>query len=128
MQNGDRELRQWSDEARQLFAEPALQKVLRPTGCEALNEVPIIYTQQGRTVYGVIDRLLLHANELWVIDYKTHRQATGDNLAELAAPYQEQLQYYAEGVARLWPEKQVRTFLLFTRCKGLFETGVSVPS
>jgi ATP-dependent helicase/nuclease subunit A len=122
MVNGERELQQWSDEAWQLLAEPALQGVLRPVGMEALNEVAIIYPQQGCTVHGVIDRLLLGNDEIWVIDYKTHRQATRENLATLATPYQQQLRYYAEGVARLWPGRRVRTFLLFTHCRELFET------
>jgi ATP-dependent helicase/nuclease subunit A len=123
MPYGDSELQQWFNEARQLFAEPALQEVLRPTKGEALNEVPIIYTEQGHTVHGVIDRLLLRGDEIWVVDYKTHRQATGGNLAKLAAPYYEQLQYYAEGVTRLWPKQRVRTFLLFTHGKELIETS-----
>jgi ATP-dependent helicase/nuclease subunit A len=128
MSCGDSELQQWSNEAQQLFAEPALQEVLRPTKGEALNEVPIIYTEQGHTVHGVIDRLLLRGDEIWIVDYKTHRQVTGEPLAILAAPYYEQLQYYAGGVTRLWPGQRVRTFLLFTKCRELFETTNKAPS
>jgi ATP-dependent helicase/nuclease subunit A len=123
----DPELRQWSEEARQLLASSALQQVLRPDTGDALNEVPLIYLQQGRTVHGVIDRLLLRDGEIWIVDYKTHRQATHTNLSELAAPYQEQLQYYAEGIARLWPGQRIRTFLLFTHCQELFETTSNTP-
>ncbi|MEN8170075.1 MAG: UvrD-helicase domain-containing protein [Pseudomonadota bacterium] len=119
--SSNNELQRWTDEVQQLFAEPQLQKVLLPTAGEAINEVPIIYQQQGSTVHGVIDRLLLLDDEIWVVDYKTHHHATTENLAELASPYREQLKYYAEGVARLWPAQQVRTFLLFTHCKSLFE-------
>jgi ATP-dependent helicase/nuclease subunit A len=121
MVNGERELQQWSDEAWQLLDSPALRGVLRNVEMEALNEVAITYRQQGRTVHGVIDRLLLGEEEIWVIDYKTHRQASRDNLPALAAPYRQQLRYYAQGVARLWPERRVRTFLLFTHCRELFE-------
>ncbi|MCW8917777.1 MAG: UvrD-helicase domain-containing protein [Gammaproteobacteria bacterium] len=120
--DGTGELRQWSDEAWQLLAEPALQRIVRPVGMEALNEVAIIYPHQGRTVHGVIDRLLLGEEEVWVIDYKSHRQASRDDLPALAAPYRQQLRYYAQGVARLWPGRRVRTFLLFTHCRELFET------
>jgi ATP-dependent helicase/nuclease subunit A len=123
MAKDDRELRQWASEVQQLFAEPSLQEVLQPAIGEAINEVPIIYQQQDQTVHGVIDRLLLRGDEVWVIDYKTHRQATIGNLNELAAPYHEQLSYYAKGVTRLWPGKRVRTFLLFTQCRSLFETN-----
>ena len=91
--------------------------------CEAINETPIIYQQEGRTVHGIIDRLLLRDDEVWVIDYKSHRHATADNLARLAAPYHEQMNYYAEGMSKLWPAQRVRTFLLFTHCGGLIESG-----
>ncbi len=120
----DTELLEWVAEVKQLFAEPRLEQILRPENGEAINEIPIIYQQQGRTVHGIIDRLLLRHDEVWVIDYKSHRQATGENLATLAAPYREQLHYYAEGVSKIWPARRVRTFLLFTHCGGLVEAEV----
>ncbi len=123
--DNDGELQLWVVEAQQLYNSPALQHVLQPSTAEALNEVPLIYQQEGRTVHGIIDRLLIGDDELWVIDYKTHRQATTDNSAQLAERFREQLHYYAQGVGRLWPEKRVRTFLLFTACGQLHEVGTN---
>ncbi len=120
----DGELLEWVAEAQRLYQTPSLQQVMQPSRGEALNEVPIIYQRQGVTVHGVIDRLLLDADEAWVIDYKTHRHATTTNIEQLAHPYHEQLSYYAQGVKRIWPDKRVRTFLLFTACSHLLE----VPS
>jgi ATP-dependent helicase/nuclease subunit A len=117
----DRELQQWAAEAQQVVRDPTLRALMQPPGGSAINEVPIIYQQGGRTVHGIIDRLLLHEDEAWVIDYKSHRGVSADKLAEQAAPFREQLQYYAEGVQRLWPQRRVRRFVLFTHGRLLYE-------
>jgi ATP-dependent helicase/nuclease subunit A len=88
---------------------------------QVINEVPLIYRLGERTVYGVIDRLLLRDNEVWIIDYKSHRHANAQNAAALAEGYRQQLGYYADGVSRLWPELTVRSFLLFTAPRLLHE-------
>ncbi len=87
---------------------------------QATNEVPLVYEQDGQIVNGVIDRLVI-ADTLTLIDYKTHLNATPDNLALLAAPYQRQMQYYYQGVRKLWPDKKLRVLLLFTACTASYE-------
>ncbi len=119
------ELQSWLDEAEKTFAHPRLKAVMHPASGEAHNEIPIIYQQAGRTVHGIIDRLILTTSEVWVVDYKTHRHATADNQQQLALPYREQLRYYAKGVERLWPEKKARCFLLFTACGSLLEVDTA---
>jgi ATP-dependent helicase/nuclease subunit A len=121
MNSNDSELLQWVGEAEQLLCDPELQKLLLPGSDEASNEVPIIYTEEGLTVHGIIDRLVLRESEAWVIDYKTHRGVSTETLAAQAAPFRRQLQYYAEGVQRLWPDRHVRRFLLFTHGRQLYE-------
>lgn len=114
--------RTWVAECETLLSEPELASIFTPVaGVEALNEVPIIYTQNGSTVHGVIDRLLLFPDEAWIIDYKSHQQATLENIPVLADNYREQLGYYAAGAQRLWPNRRIRSFLLFTRPRLLRE-------
>jgi len=113
---------EWQIECEGLFRQNSLEMILRPpAGVEALNEVPIIYALNGATVHGIIDRLLLFPDSVWVVDYKSHRGAMADNIDDLAAPYHRQLAYYSYGIKQLWPEKEVRAFLLFTRCGQLHE-------
>ena len=83
---------------------------------EARNEVPITYLEDGRPVFGVIDRLVLRDDEIIVIDYKTHAQATAGNAARLAEGFADQMRLYGAGARRLWPRKRLRMFLLFTAC------------
>jgi ATP-dependent helicase/nuclease subunit A len=122
------EYRQWYEECRDLLECPSLAALFRPAaGVESLNEVPIIYPLQQRTVYGIIDRLLLLPDEIWVIDYKSHRHAGADTCRALADGYRMQLGYYAAGVQRLWPQRRVRSFLLFTAPRLLHELETEEP-
>ncbi|BAV33998.1 ATP-dependent exonuclease [Sulfuricaulis limicola] len=88
---------------------------------EARNEIPILYRDGGRDVYGVIDRLVIRQEEIVLIDYKTHARATRDNVARLAEDFREQMRQYGEGARRLWPGKKLRLVLLFTACGEMVE-------
>jgi ATP-dependent helicase/nuclease subunit A len=88
---------------------------------EARNEIPILYRDGGRDVYGVIDRLVIREEEVVLIDYKTHARATRENIARLAEDFREQMRQYGEGARRLWPRKKLRLVLLFTACGEMVE-------
>lgn len=59
-----------------------------------------------------IDRLVEFEAEVWVIDYKTGGLAEPD-LARRAEPYREQLAEYRAAMRALFPDKPVRSALLF---------------
>ncbi len=88
---------------------------------EARNEIPILYRDGGRDVYGVIDRLVIREEEIVLIDYKTHAHATKEIIAQLAEDFREQMRQYGEGARRLWPGKKLRLVLLFTACGEMVE-------
>lgn len=112
-------------EARRVIAAPRLRHLFDPASCEqAWNEVPLLYPQDGIAVHGVIDRLVLTADTVFVIDYKSHRHAEPGQLRDLAERYRPQLAYYVAGVRRLWPERQVRALLLFTACAEAVELAL----
>ena len=77
------------------------------------NEMPLSWQQDGRDCYGVIDRLRVATDRIWLIDYKTHRRAKQktDALLEI---YREQMQAYRQGVEKLWPGRRIRLALLLT--------------
>jgi ATP-dependent helicase/nuclease subunit A len=70
-------------------------------------------------VYGIIDRLIVNNGTVYVVDYKTHQWANADSLPRLADSYRQQMRLYADGVAKLWPDKTVKALLLFTACGEL---------
>ncbi len=118
----DPQLEAWWQEALDLLHNPALAFLFDPGRYrQAWNEIPLIYEGTRGVVNGIVDRLVLAQDDILLVDYKTHGHARPENLAQLAAPYQEQLVLYREGAQRLWPERRVRALLLFTGCGEVYE-------
>ncbi len=114
LNSNDPRLDAWWNEAARVYGDADLRPWFDPTHYDAAyNEVPIQYQQGDAVIYGVIDRLVVHGDRCAVIDYKTHRGAA-DAPHDYAALFREQLHLYAQGVARLWPEKTIDAYLLFT--------------
>ncbi|MDY6979839.1 MAG: 3'-5' exonuclease, partial [Pseudomonadota bacterium] len=118
------QLAQWWDEALQVFQAPQLDSVFRPAAeVQCRNELPLLYRQGGRTVNGIIDRLLIEPGRIQLIDYKTHRAALEDPAA-VAASYAPQMRLYAEGLRQLWPDHELQVSLLFTATAQLWPMQV----
>ena len=118
----DATLREWWEEVNRLLQHKDLDWLFHPgAGTKSFNEVPIQYRHQGRTVYGIIDRLLVSGTEVHLIDYKSHRIIGDTQLTQLAAYYKSQMALYQEGIQRLWPETPILTHLLFTHCGRLIQ-------
>ena len=109
----DAEFAAWWIEACAVVDAPEWRELFDPHRyLSAYNEVPLSYVADGKPVQGVIDRLVVRDEGIDVIDYKTH---TGTfDPAQLVERYTGQLRLYAEGAARLWPGRPVRSLLLFT--------------
>jgi len=89
---------------------------------KAWNEVSISYTNhEGKTIHGIIDRLVQYKNELLIIDYKTHQHADEQSLLN---EYKKQLQYYAAGVQKLWPGMNIKACLLLTASNEIINIDV----
>jgi len=112
------------DEAAAVFNSAELAWVFRPetVGGQGLSEVPIIHRRSAATagtveerVTGVIDRLVVRPGRVDIIDYKTNRfGGEAARRASLVAHYRPQLTSYREAVARLYPDRALHTWLLFT--------------
>lgn len=111
----DKRLRPWWQETLCIVTDPTLAWLMSPPSqCQVYNEAPIQYRCAGRTVFGVIDRLVVDGARVHLVDYKTHRleDATGAGL--LTEKYRPQIALYRQGVQQLWPAKQVSAYLLMT--------------
>ena len=122
---GDTELAQWWQETLAVREAPQLRDLFDATSYQqAWSEAPIQYDQDGCTVYGIIDRLVLREDEAIIVDYKTHRQAADGALEPLIEAYRPQLRHYADGVRRLWPERTIRALLLFTAIPAVVDVSL----
>ncbi len=103
------------DEAQQNIADSKLQALLQPDAAtECFNELPILYSADEQSVYGVIDRLVVREDAIWLVDYKSHRLAAGERAEDAASRFSQQLGWYRQGVEKLWPGRPVRCGVLFT--------------
>ncbi len=117
----DADLREWWTEAQTVVSDPRHRDLFELAASDtAYNEIPIQYRVGEQRVFGIIDRLVRRGKHVMVIDYKTHIAATPPTLPQLAEPYRAQLRLYADGVRALWPDAEIRTGLLFTRCNLLY--------
>jgi ATP-dependent helicase/nuclease subunit A len=104
------------DEATRTFTHPAFQFLYDHSQCvHAYNEVPLYYRRDNALVHGVIDRLVVQPDRIYVVDYKSHRYADTANMLQIGERYRAQLAYYVDGIARLWPDKPITAMLLFTQ-------------
>jgi ATP-dependent exoDNAse (exonuclease V) beta subunit len=68
------------------------------------NEVPIYFEDKQQDVAGVVDRLLVAADNVSIIDYKT---------GEAKSEHASQMNTYARGIKMIFPTKETRCFLVY---------------
>jgi ATP-dependent helicase/nuclease subunit A len=129
--NADR----WTDEERKMLAEGAVALIadarfapVFAPGSRA--EVSIVgrLEQPGGTpalVSGQIDRLVVTASEVLIVDFKTNH-APPKTAAEAPRGYVRQLALYRAVLEKLYPQRTVRAALLWTETPELME--ISTPA
>jgi ATP-dependent helicase/nuclease subunit A len=114
----DTQLAPWFDNASHVFQSAEFTHLFDPAQfVNAFNEVPLSYNKNGQNVYGIIDRLVIAEDCIWLVDYKTHQTHNSEELDALVEHYQAQLEYYRAGIQRLWPALPVKAGLLFTNTR-----------
>lgn len=94
-------------------------------------EVPItaLLTQdtEPRVLSGQIDRLLVQENQVLVLDYKTNQQIPA-SVAEIPDYYRHQLTSYVQALRLIYPQKVIRTAILWTAAPLLMLVDESHPT
>jgi ATP-dependent helicase/nuclease subunit A len=105
----------WWQETLRVLTDRELAWLMQPPSrCQAYNEVPIQYLHQERTVFGIVDRLVVDGAQIHLVDYKTHRPTDVSDTGQLAEQYRPQIALYQRGIQQLWPMKRVSAYLLMT--------------
>jgi ATP-dependent helicase/nuclease subunit A len=86
----------------------------------SLAEAPLAATlSDGRVVAGTVDRLLVQANVVSVIDFKTGRLPQSEEA--IPPSHRSQMSAYSEALRVIFPGREVRAVLLYTSGPRLFE-------
>jgi len=89
-------------------------------GPDSRAEVPIVGLVDGRALSARVDRLVVSADAVWVVDYKTNRPPPQD-AAGVAPAYIAQLAAYRAALKQIYPGRHIRTLLLWTDGPRLME-------
>ena len=76
-------------------------------------EVPIIGEVDGKIVSAKIDRLIINKDKVTIVDFKTNRPAA-KSLNDVPEIYINQLNTYKKLLQKIYPDKDVETYLLWT--------------
>ena len=104
-------------EALAVIADPAFAHLFGP---ESRAEVPIAGAIGATVVSGQVDRLAVLSDSVFVLDYKTHRQAPA-NESQVPELYLRQMALYRALLARVFPGRAVRCVLLWTEGPRIME-------
>ncbi|MBC2670653.1 double-strand break repair helicase AddA [Novosphingobium piscinae] len=105
------------DAALRVLGEPRWAELFAPG---ALAEVPIAATVSGRVIAGTIDRLVVTAERVRLVDFKTTRRPPA-TLAEVPTAMLRQMAAYAAALEVTFPDRSVEVALLFTQTPVLLD-------
>ena len=89
-------------------------------GPGSLGEAPLAATlPDGRVIAGTADRLLVEAERILVVDFKTGRVPDGDG--DIPASHRAQMTAYAEALRVIFPGREIKAALLYTAAPRLYE-------
>ena len=85
----------------------------------SLAEVPVVGIVDQQVVSGQIDRLIINQDQVLIVDFKTN--AVVPDLAHVPQKYKTQLFYYKRLISDIFPDKIIKTYLLWTTSLELME-------
>ncbi|AXQ94668.1 double-strand break repair helicase AddA [Cereibacter azotoformans] len=103
------------EEVRAILSAEDLGAALVP---HALIEVQVTAEVAGRRLFGTIDRLVVDPDRVLAVDYKTNMVVPA-RPEEVPEGILRQMGAYAEALARIYPDREVETAILWTRTASL---------
>jgi ATP-dependent helicase/nuclease subunit A len=92
-------------------------------GCDAVkreSEFPFYLRKNNILYIGRIDRILEYSDKIEIYDYKTF-PVKDDEVDEVCDIYRTQMEFYKEAISKIFSEKDIRTFLVFTESGKIVE-------
>ncbi|QFT77674.1 double-strand break repair helicase AddA [Erythrobacter sp. THAF29] len=114
---GDPVLSEILSSALAVLGTPDFAEIFSP---DALAEVPLAATVDGTVIAGTADRLLVTADKVTVVDFKTTRRPPR-SVDEIPATTLRQMAAYVAALESIFPGRSVRAAVLYTHSPRLFE-------
>ncbi len=103
------------DEALSIIDDPRFAALF---GSDSLAEAPVAATVGGIVIAGTIDRMLVEADRILLVDFKTGLKAPLD-AAGVPAAHKRQMAAYTAALEAIFPERTVEAALLYTAAPRL---------
>lgn len=100
-----------------LIEDPRFKELFGP---QSAAEVSIMGEVDGQIISGQIDRLVVLADQVIIVDYKTNRPAA-QNLAEVPTAYLKQIRAYRCLAGRIYPHKKITSYILWTNTATMMQ-------
>jgi len=118
---------EFSEKQKERIVDEVLKLVNNPSfaplfGNNSQAEVAIFGEVEGKIISAQIDRLVVLDNEVWIVDFKTNRPAA-ETKEDVQGVYIKQLSAYKSLLERIYPQKQVKTFILWTDTTHIMQIG-----
>ena len=82
-------------------------------GADSRAEVPVVGVVKNKIISAQLDRLIVLPDKIKIVDFKTNRPPAKD-VAHTSPQYIKQLAAYAELMQKVYPDKPVETYILWT--------------
>ena len=109
-------------EVRAVLTTPALSSLF---GANSLAEVPVTAELAGLRLYGVIDRLVIEADRVLAVDYKSNHGIPA-SASEVPEGLLRQMGAYAHMLAQIYPTRRIDTAILWTRTAQLMPLDADI--
>lgn len=86
----------------------------------SLSEVPVSGVVKNKVINGRIDRLAITKDQVLIADYKSNRRIP-QSAEEIPEAYIAQAKAYAQVLEKIYPDKKIRSFLIWTEEAKLWE-------
>lgn len=91
-------------------------------GEDSRSEVPIIGEVDGKIISAQVDKLLVLPEKVIIVDFKTNRPAA-ENQADTPEAYIKQLRAYKSLLRKIYPQKSIETYILWTNTAKLMKVS-----
>jgi len=118
----------WLQQALTNFQAPNLQSIFNnQSALQAYSELSLNYfdSETQQYVVGQADRVVVLANDVLLVDYKSPQVNNASEAKQLLKLYQHQMQAYTQGLQLMWPERRIKPYILFTQIAEMFAISQS---
>ncbi|WP_343080450.1 double-strand break repair helicase AddA [Ostreiculturibacter nitratireducens] len=102
------------EEARRVLTAPAMRAYLGPSALVEAEITARLPELGGRLIHGAIDRLVVEADRVLAIDYKSNA-VVPPSAREVPEGILRQMGAYAAALSRIYPGREIATAILWTR-------------